>query len=120
MITDSQVLQQNLLQTQTYRLRDTCSHTDMFSCQRYSPYNITYWTKGETLTGSISNSKFLFKYLQDYLVPAAPDYMVKNSTANAGDIRNGGLIPGLGRSPGGGHGNPLQYSCLENPMDKTA
>ena len=38
--------------------------------------------------------------------------MVKN---NAGDIRDLGSIPGLGRSPGGGHGSPLQYSCLENP-----
>ena len=38
--------------------------------------------------------------------------MVKNLPANAGDA---GSIPGLGRSPGGGHGNPLQYSCLENP-----
>ena len=37
--------------------------------------------------------------------------------ANAGDIRDTGLIPGLGRSPGEGNGNPLQYSCLENPMD---
>ena len=36
---------------------------------------------------------------------------------NAGDKRDSGLIPGLGRSPGGGNGNPLQYSCLENPMD---
>ena len=43
--------------------------------------------------------------------------MVKNLTANAGDIRDAALIPGLGRSPGGGHGNPLQYSYLENPMD---
>ena len=43
--------------------------------------------------------------------------MVKNLPANAGDIRNPGLIPGLGRSPGEGHGNPLQYSCLEIPMD---
>ena len=43
--------------------------------------------------------------------------MVKNLPANAGD---NGLIPGLGRSPGGGHGNPLQYSCLENPMDRGA
>ena len=42
--------------------------------------------------------------------------MVKNLLANAGDIRDAGLIPGLGRSPGGGHGNPFQYSCLENPM----
>ena len=41
--------------------------------------------------------------------------VVKNLTANAGNIRDTGLIPGLGRSPGGGHGNPFQYSCLENP-----
>ena len=41
--------------------------------------------------------------------------MVKNSPANAGDIRDSGLIPESGRSPGGGHGNPLQCSCLENP-----
>ena len=38
-----------------------------------------------------------------------------NNPANAGDIRDAGLIPGLGRSSGGGRGNPLQYSCLENP-----
>ena len=44
--------------------------------------------------------------------------MVKNLPANAGDIRELDSIPGLGRSPGGGHGNPLQYSCLENPMDR--
>ena len=46
--------------------------------------------------------------------------MVKNPPANAGDIRNEGSIPGLGRSPGEGSGNPLQYSCLENPMDRGA
>ena len=46
--------------------------------------------------------------------------MVKNLPANAGDIRDVGSIPGLGRSPGGGHVNPLQYSCLENPMDRGA
>ena len=44
--------------------------------------------------------------------------VVKNLPANAGDIRDVGLIPGSGRSPGGGYGNPLQYSCLENPTDK--
>ena len=44
--------------------------------------------------------------------------MINNSPANAGDIRDVGLITGMGRSPGGGHGNPLQYSCLENPMDR--
>ena len=41
--------------------------------------------------------------------------MSKESTCNAGDAGEAGLIPGLERSPGGGHGNPLQYSCLENP-----
>ena len=46
--------------------------------------------------------------------------VVKNLLANSGDIRDAGSIPGLGRSPGGGHGNPLQYSCLENPMDRGA
>ena len=46
--------------------------------------------------------------------------MLKNPLANARDIRDASLIPGLGKSPGGGHGNPLQYSCLENPMDRGA
>ena len=46
--------------------------------------------------------------------------MVMNLLANAGDTRDAGLIPGLGRSPGEGNGNPLQYSCLENPMDRGA
>ena len=41
--------------------------------------------------------------------------VVKKSPANTGDIRDVGSVPGWGRSPGGGHGNPLQYSCLENP-----
>ena len=44
----------------------------------------------------------------------------KNSPANAGDTRHMGSIHGSGRSPGGRHGNPLQYSCLENPMDRGA
>ena len=46
--------------------------------------------------------------------------MVKNLPANAGDIKDAGLIPGLGRSSGGGHSNPLQYPSLENPMDRGA
>ena len=44
--------------------------------------------------------------------------VVKNLPANAGDIRDVGSIPGSGRSPGGGHGNPLQYFCLKNPVDR--
>ena len=46
--------------------------------------------------------------------------VVKNPPANAGELRDAALIPGSGRSLGGGHGNPLQYSCLESPMDRGA
>ena len=46
--------------------------------------------------------------------------VVKNLLANVGGIRDVGSKPGPGRSPGGGHGNPLQYFCLENPMDRGA
>ena len=42
----------------------------------------------------------------------------KDSTCNEGDTGEAGSVPGLGRSPGGGHGNPLQYSCLKSPMNK--
>ena len=62
--------------------------------------------------------------LQD-LTPDPPDIpqvvlVVKNLPANAGDIRDTGSIPGSEDSPGGGHGNPLQHSCLENPVDRGA
>ena len=58
--------------------------------------------------------------LKSHLKPKASQVAVgvKNMPANAGDMRDLGLIPGWGRSPGGGQGNPLQYSCLENPMDR--
>ena len=46
--------------------------------------------------------------------------MIKKQSANIEDARGPGLIPGPGRSPGGGHGNSLQYSCLENPTDRGA
>ena len=46
--------------------------------------------------------------------------VVKNPPANAGDIRDTGSIPESGKSPGAGHSNPLQYSCLENPMGREA
>ena len=57
-------------------------------------------------------------YIYIGLPKVAP--VVKNPPVNLGDLRNGSSIPGSGRSPGGGHGNPLQYSCLENPMDRGA
>ena len=46
--------------------------------------------------------------------------VVKNLPPTAGDVKDSGLIPGSGRSPGGGHGNPLQGSCVENPMERRA
>ena len=52
--------------------------------------------------------------------PGSTGKVIKNLPINAGDIRNADLIPGSGRSPGGRQGNPLQYSCLENPMDRGA
>ena len=48
------------------------------------------------------------------------ELVVKNPPENAGDVRGTGLIPRSGRSLGGGHGNPLHYSCLENPLDRAA
>ena len=64
---------------------------------------------------------YLIKYLYtEYRVSQVALGVVKNLPANSGDIRNAGSTPGWGRSPGGGHRNPFQYSCLENPMDKGA
>ena len=60
----------------------------------------------------------LFKVQENWASQVA--LVVKNPPANAGDVRDSGLIPGSGRSPGGWHGNPLQYSFLENPMDREA
>ena len=55
-----------------------------------------------------------------YLQASQVALVVKNPPANSGDIRDVDSIPGSGRSPGEGHGNPLQYSCLGNPMDRGA
>ena len=64
-----------------------------------------------------------YKYLGGLKVESVASpvaWLVKNSPANSGDTADAGLIPGLGRSPGGGNGNSLQYSCLENSMDRRA
>ena len=64
---------------------------------------------------------FIYLFLQPcycYGFPVA--LLVKNPSANTGDRRDSGSIPGLGRSPGVGNGNPTWYSCLENPMDRGA
>ena len=61
----------------------------------------------------------MYSHLHNYRVSSGGS-VVKNTPANAGNARDLGLIPGSGRSPGKGNGNPLQYSCLENPMDRGA
>ena len=55
-----------------------------------------------------------------WMTPAPVALVVRNLPANSGDLRDACSIPGSGRSPGGGHGNSLQYSCLENPMHRGA
>ena len=65
-----------------------------------------FWIQGLNLVGLLNDSQVAF--------------MVKNLPANAGDTRHTGSVPGSGRSPGGANGNPLQYSCQENPMDRGA
>ena len=62
----------------------------------------------------------LYRHTLLYLLASRVALVVKNLPANARDERDADLIPGLGRSPGGGHIHPLQYSCLENPMDRGA
>ena len=61
-----------------------------------------------------------FHSISDFKWASQVAQVVKNPPANGRDTRDMSSIPGLGRSPGGGHGNPLQYSCLENPMDRGA
>ena len=69
----------------------------------------------------ISLEKFLFRSFGHFKVGLSfYCWAVKNLPANAGDIRDVGSIPGSGKSPGEGNCNPLQYSCLENPMDGEA
>ena len=62
----------------------------------------------------------LFKHIQGLPGAFPGGAVVKNPPANAGEVRDVGPIPGSGKSPGEGHGNPLQYSCLENPVDRGA
>ena len=71
------------------------------------------------------NASYLYLYFQqlaenNYAGAFQVVLVVKNPSAHAGDIKDMGLIAGLGQSPGGGHGNPLQFFCLETPMDTGA
>ena len=83
------------------------------------------WTRLKQLTHTsdflVTRSFYLhFYWGLGVLFGASHWLVVKNLPVSAGDVRDSGLIPGLGRSSGGGHGNPVQYSCLENPMDRGA
>ena len=68
----------------------------------------------------VAKSRAQLSNLTFFLRASQVAQVVKNLPANTGDIRDTDSVPGLERSPGGGHGNPLQYSCLENPMDRGA
>jgi len=72
--------------------------------------------KESDMTGQLNNNKFS-NLPRNRASQVA--LVVKNPPANSGDIRDVDSIPGLGRSPGEGNGNPVQYSCLENPMDRS-
>ena len=90
------------------------------------------WCKGMVTSGPLSswqmahqngNRNESVSYLSGTLhshLASQMSLVVKNLCADAGDLRDAGSIPGWGRSSGGRHGNPLQYSCLENPMDREA
>ena len=67
--------------------------------------------------GDMITSLQLQVFIEHYWASQAV-LVVKNTLASAGEVRDVGLIPGLGRSPGGRQGKPLQYSCLENPVDR--
>ena len=76
----------------------------------------------EILINSLINSHFLATYhcLRSCKLKNSRTLVVKNPSANARDVRDAGSVAGLGKSPGGGHGNSLQYARLENPMDRGA
>ena len=86
----------------------TSIHGDDFLKYKHIPVNI-----------KATRQIYLAQYLQ-YGTYSQVALAVENPLATAGDIRDASLIPGLRRSPEGGHGNPFQYSCLENPMDRGA
>ena len=85
------------------QLYQNCGYTGIYICKNSSSYM----------------SKICAFYYM-YTIPWTSQValVIKILPVNAGDVRDPGSIPGLRRSPGGGHGNPLQYSCLENPIDR--
>ena len=80
------------------------------------------FSEGDIFTLKIKNSSFsqMLKSIKPKRGASQVELVVKSPPVNAADIRDTGSIPGSRRLPGGGHGNSLQYSCLENPMDRGA
>ena len=68
----------------------------------------------------LNTSNYVINFPSQQIKASQVALVVRNPPANEGDIRDMGSIPRWGRSPGGGHSNPLQYSCLKNPMDRGA
>ena len=92
-----------------------CTHIRAFTFTLWATFNVQ--SKINTISkGAANSNNTKTKQLQRIRVAL----VVKNLPANTGDIRDAGSIPRSGRSPGGGHGNPLQYYCLETPMDRGA
>ena len=84
------------------------------------PFSFVSWSLDMSLVSPLKPTSLLIK-TDIVKIHGFPDVSIgKESTCNAGDTGDVGSVPGLGRSPGGGNGNPLQYSCLENPMDRGA
>ena len=95
--------------------RRVCTHIRAFTFTLWATFNVQ--SKINTISkGAANSNNTKTKQLQRIRVAL----VVKNLPANTGDIRDAGSIPRSGRSPGGGHGNPLQYSCLENHIDRGA
>ena len=103
-------------QTHAHRVSDAFQLSHPLS----SPSPASNPSQHQSLFQRVNSSHEVVKVLIDnrYIWASQVVLVVKNPPASAGDVRDMGLIPGLGRSPGGGHGNPLQYSCLKNLMDR--
>ena len=93
--------------------------SDPMDCSPPGPLSMGF-SRQEHWSGVPLPSPYTYIHTHKYIRISQVVLVVKNPPTDAGDIRDVGLIPGSGRSSGGGHGSPLQYSCLENPMDREA
>ena len=120
--TDWKTLQRPIIQWYEARNKLQEGNHNYVKIKQHATTQPMCWRRNQVRRQKISWDKWKRKYniLNMWDWASQVVLVVKNLPANAGDIRNVSLIPGSGRSPGGGHVNPLQYSCLENPMDRGA